>query len=52
MADSTVQSTVYSTMKEFCQRKSAYAPSNPCWALAFLGAESRVAKIRNKGIGE
>jgi len=28
-----------SLMKEFCHRKIALAPSNPCWALAFLGPE-------------
>jgi len=26
-------------MKDFCHRKIALAPSNPCWALAFLGPE-------------
>ncbi|MGB6822481.1 MAG: hypothetical protein WBE21_10410 [Candidatus Acidiferrales bacterium] len=28
-----------SLMKDFCHRKIALAPSNPCWALAFLGPE-------------
>jgi hypothetical protein len=28
-----------STMRDFRHRKIALAPSNPCWALAFLGPE-------------
>ena len=26
-------------MKDFCHRKIVLAPSDPCWALAFLGPE-------------
>ncbi|MGH9709598.1 MAG: hypothetical protein ACRD37_03520, partial [Candidatus Acidiferrales bacterium] len=37
-----------SLMKDFCHRKTALAPSNPCWALAFLGRENRIVKSNRK----
>ncbi|MHB8677198.1 MAG: hypothetical protein ACYDCE_12125 [Candidatus Acidiferrales bacterium] len=40
---------VSSTMKDFCQRKSAYAPSDRCWALAFSGAEKCIKEIGDMG---